>query len=1379
MSGYFWVSAQFVDTFSVYANRTANRMKNFKVQIILYLILSVTTNGLSNNHLDNLPFKQFSTFNGLPNNMVHQVYQDRDGYIWIATFYGLFRYDGYEVRTIKSNLYSPGLLNNNNVICVKEDYSHQLWIGTHEGLNILDKQTGNIRKVKLEGINRQRLNDIYVADNDRVYLGFIRGLAYYESRQDSIILMTQQNSKGDVPEQTNIQALIEDDNGDLLIGTWNHGLYRYIVEDNRFIHYSSEKLNQILSLFKDSQGKIWIGGSGSGLHLINFSSDKKDITIETFQHNASNEKSLCSDYVYSIDEDMQTQSLWLGTRNGLSIMYLDDLGSFVNYRDSDSENYLLIHEVNSVLRDKSGLMWIGTKGAGVFNVDTQARSFGIFHTQNSKALFTDYISALYVEENGAVWVGFGYGVDYYRDGKSRNVVSTPRPYSISYSASTQEILLTAHDEGVIICHNGKVIKQYTTNNSDFVPHNLVYTVCEDKKGNWWLGTYMGLGVRYKDGRSYRFNLLEHSDELLHKEITCIAEDKDGSLWLATNNNGIVHVTGEMEYPNTFYCKNYCIENGLLPVNTPLCFFQDKAGHFWAGTEGSGLCLYDPVADRFVTVHQQYNLPGDMVGSIEEDDQGNLWIGTNQGLAKLTLKENDKAKVRIFTVADGLADNFFNKNASCYREGKLYFGCSRGIVSFNANMAENNNHEISLRITDILLNGKSLELLDEDQRKGISLFTADFTNNLVIPSAYNNFSIRFASLTYNMPQQNNYAYRLLNFDTEWHYVNADNRTAYYTNLSPGKYIFELRATNENGDWSNIRKMEIIVEPPFWATWWAYLLYFAIVIIVVGLILWEIRRRVILRNQLHLHEVETYKIRELNHLKLQFFTNITHELMTPLTIISATLDELKMQIPTFKELYKTMDINVQRLIRLLQQILEFRKAESGNLQLRVAKGNIALFVQHEAESFEPLIRHHQLHFSVLCEQELMEAYFDRDKLDKILYNLLSNAAKYNRKDGFIQLSVKYSDDKTSVVISVKDNGKGISKDQQKNLFERFYEGEYRQSHTIGTGIGLSLIKDLVILHRGTILVESDLDKGTQFFVEIPIERNAYSDQEIIEIIDDRDTIENEVYDNEANNPTLQPNSNLSSVLLVEDNEELLSAMTRLLSREYRILKASNGRDALNIIDNEDIDLVVSDIVMPHMNGLELTKAIKQNPEICHIPVVLLTAKSGEQDREEGYMVGADAYLTKPFSLSTLYARIKNLLVAKERTANDFKRQFAFEIKTLNYTDLDEDFLQSAIACVNNHLDNIEFDITQFTSEMAISRTTLHKKLKSLTGLSATAFIRNIRLKSSCKIMDANKGIRISDLAYMVGFNDPKYFSICFRKEFGLQPTEYLEKYTNSLY
>ena len=466
------------------------------------------------------------------------------------------------------------------------------------------------------------------------------------------------------------------------------------------------------------------------------------------------------------------------------------------------------------------------------------------------------------------------------------------------------------------CRDGKIVHQYRASNCGFIPHDLVYWVHEDRKGNWWLGTYKGLSVRYQDGREYCFNQLPDADKLLSKEITSIMEDNNGSLWLATNNNGIVHVTGNMEQPGSLQCKNYCIENGLLPVNIPLCFLLDKSGKVWVGTEGSGLCLYDAQNDCFRSVHQEYNLPGDMVSSMEEDNNGNLWLGTNQGLVKLTITGEEKGRVRIFTVADGLADNFFNQNASFYRNGTFYFGCSRGIVTFNSKMAEGNHSDVSLCITDIWIDGKSLEQMPENKRREISPFTADFTEQLVVPAAYSNFTICFASLTYNHPQQNNYAYRLQGLDTDWHYVNASNRNAYYSKLSPGEYVFELRATNENGDWGEIRKMEITIRPPFWATWWAYLVYAFISVSVLALIWWEVRRRLLLRNRKYLQKGETDKV---HHIKFQFFTNIASDdekfLQDAIACVNRHLSDTDFDVPQFIDEMATSRTTLHKKLKSL--------------------------------------------------------------------------------------------------------------------------------------------------------------------------------------------------------------------------------------------------------------------------------------------------------------------------------------------------------------------------------------------------------------------------------------------------------------------------------
>ena len=548
-----------------------------------------------------------------------------------------------------------------------------------------------------------------------------------------------------------------------------------------------------------------------------------------------------------------------------------------------------------------------------------------------------------------------------------------------------------------------------------------------------------------------------------------------------------------------------------------------------------------------------------------------------------------------------------------------------------------------------------------------------------------------------------------------------------------------------------------------------------------IYFTLRNRIHLRNQLRYKEIAQEKAAELNHAKLQFFTNITHEFLTPLTIISATVDELQLSSPRRDNLYETLTRNINRLTRLLQQILEFRKAESGNLRLRVSYGNISRFVKISTDSFYPLIRKKKIHFSYVSDPDHIEGLFDTDKLDKILYNLISNAARYVEEGGAIQLTLSYlNEERDQLLLSVKDDGAGISKEEQQSLFQRFYEGDYRRHHTTGTGIGLSLVKDLVTLSHGTITVESDRGKGSEFSVILPIDLSYFDDSEI-----DSGTSGTMQAQPTAEPATLMVEkcntkavTKTTSILVVEDNEELLQLVHRLLDKEYHIHTAMNGKEALVVLEHEKIDLIVSDIMMPEMDGIELCKILKNTLDYSHIPIVILTAKTDEIDRADAYESGADAFISKPFNMNVLHARIKNLLKSRERVALDFKSQLVFEIKELHYTNMDEMFLKKAIDTVNQHLDDSVFDQQQFSEEMNVSKSTLYNKLKTLTGLNTSAFITNIRMKAACRIMDQHKSIRISELAYSVGFNDPKYFSSCFKKEFNMRPSEYMERFSGSL-
>ena len=1046
------------------------------------------------------------------------------------------------------------------------------------------------------------------------------------------------------------------------------------------------------------------------------------------------------------------------------------------------------------MRDSQKNMWIGAIGGGVLMADTRQPAFAL-HTLNfgDEDIPVTSVRTLFADSDQNLWIGVGtYGLArreyvtgelkmYSHIPEFSGVKDLPSLFAVVQRKKSGDIWFGMYNGGIYVYRKGEKVKHLTTKNSAFLTSDCVSALYEDYEGNCWIGTRGGIGVRLSDGTDYRFETMNFNDSLSAGWIYVrdIVQDMDNSVWLATSNFGVIHITGDVRQPSTLKYENYSFHNRKLITNTVLCMHIDRFGRLWAGTEGGGLYLYNRSTGQFEEKTRTYSIPGDVIVSIEEDKSGNLWLGTVSGLVKLYVAAvGNDFSTRIYTSADGLQDNFI-VNSSCSRDGELFFGGHKGYNSFFPDKMEIPSQETNFLITDIKIFNHSFKNLPVELQQKISPVMPTYTSKIELPYKYNNFSIEFAALTYKNPELNRYAYRLQNFDRDWQYTDADRRFAYYNNLPSGTYTFQLKATNENGEWSGyVREFTVVVLPPFWATWWAYLLYMVLVLVIGVLIYRTIKKRILLQNALRLREMEKAKAEELNHAKLQFFTNITHELLTPLTIISATVDELKTQAPSHNDLYTVMNSNIQRLIRLLQQILEFRKAETGNLKLRVSPGDLAAFVRTGTESFKPLVKKRKIHFSLLCDPESIVGYFDIDKLDKIMYNLLSNAAKYNKEDGFIQVTLSYDEeDREFVLLRVKDNGKGISREKQATLFKRFYEGDYRKFNTIGTGIGLSLTKDLVTLHGGTISVESEVDHGTEFIVRIPIERSYYDEEQIDdEVISLRQTaIDYEDTPEDVIAEVQELATKANSILLVEDNEELLNLMTKLLGREYNVFTAENGKEGIIVLENEDVDLIVSDIMMPEMDGIEFCKYVKGHLEISHIPVILLTAKNKEEDRAEAYEIGADAFISKPFNLTVLHARIRNLLKYKARMAHDFKNQIVFEVKDLNYTSLDEDFIQRAINCVNNHLEDPNFDQAQFADEMLTSKSTLYKKLKSLAGLNTSSFIRNVRLKAACRIME-EKGIniRVSELAYAVGFNDPKYFSSCFKKEFGMLPSEYIERF-----
>ena len=843
----------------------------------------------------------------------------------------------------------------------------------------------------------------------------------------------------------------------------------------------------------------------------------------------------------------------------------------------------------------------------------------------------------------------------------------------------------------------------------------------------------------------------------------IREDHQHRLWIATENAGIIRISGDVLQPQSLRFHQYAPAKGNYSLDDALACYEDAEHRLWAIASSGGLFLYDGQKDAFEPVNHRFHINVNSIYSIDGDRKGWLWLSTDKGLLRLN-GDMANSSVTYYGADDGLETPHFSPHGS-FRHGKeLFYGNVSGFFSFEPCQIEKYQEKgtAPLIVSDLLIDDKPYDWLDSTFQKKISTCQPFYTKEITIPSSVDKFSVGFSLLTYQSQQQCRYAYYLENYDREWHYTDADNRMATYQNLPAGTYYLRLKAIDSYGHPTEMPySIRVNVLPPWYLTWWAYLIYAALLASAVyGGIRWY-KNYLKTKNRLAMAVV---------------FTNITHELLTPLTIISASIDELRQKAPQFSGNYGLVQNNIQRLNRLLRQILEVRKSQAGQLKLLVARGDLSHFVAHECESIRPMAGSKNGELIVSCPAGGIDAWFDKDKIDKILYNLLSNAVKYNKEGG--RITVTLTADKQQATLKVSDEGIGISKDKMKHLYTRFLDGDYRRMNTHGTGIGLSLTHSLVELHHGKIDCQSREGEGTTFTVTLPITKAAYADDEIDLTADNRgidaqqtDQMEEQLLltDNEPENEDNSTEKDYS-MLIVEDNHELLELMRKLFAQHYQVYTARNGKQALNTIHKRDLDIVITDVMMPVMDGIELTRKIKDSDDYAQLPVIMLTAKTTDEDKNVGYETGADAYITKPFRMGDLKLRVDNIIRNRERIRRKFSSETDFKVEEQHYSSPDEVFIQKAIDLVKQHLDDADYDREQFASDMCVSSSTLYNKLRALTGQSVTGFINSIRLKEACRIMRQRPGIKMTELSMEVGFNTPKYFAKLFKKEFGMLPSEF---------
>ena len=788
-----------------------------------------------------------------------------------------------------------------------------------------------------------------------------------------------------------------------------------------------------------------------------------------------------------------------------------------------------------------------------------------------------------------------------------------------------------------------------------------------------------------------------------------------------------------------------------------------------GSLDGDVFTYDPRTKKVENLSNMFDMLEEGIFNIITDQLGHIWISTNKRVIEYDPKNG--GIMDYSTMDDVMVNSFMPNSYLKTRSGKILYGGNKGISVFTPyEHLSDNPRRIRAMVADVKIDGVSSLLEKDNQRFNLRSQTISFD------AGDKNIEIDFSSLNYAFPDKIKYAYKMEGVDDDWVYVRGDRQFAFYNQLPKGKRTFYLKTTDTNGLWSNyIAEIQVSKEPAFYETWWAYMFYVVLVILSLYLFFRRMKRRLQLRHELRIAQIDREKSEELVQTKLRYFTNISHDLLTPLTIITCLIDDAEMTNGSRISQLSMIRSNVNKLRRLLQQILDFRKVESGNMKLSVSKSDIVSFIDDVCKvNFAPLIRKKSQTFIFSTEDKHLIAYFDRDKIDKIVSNLLSNACKYTSEGGEIKLIMKsYQEaEHTHLRIQVVDTGEGIAPGDLENIFKRFYTA-HKGDESESNGIGLSLTKDLVELHHGTIEVESELTKGSTFTIYFPIDKDSYQENELITgetpVNDKKAAMIFEHEDLEKPGVVEDVQVNENHLLLVEDNEELLYLMEKILSRQYHVLVAKNGLEALDIIKDNEIDIIISDVMMPEMDGLELCRNIKSNLETSHIPVILLTAKNTAEDRIECYNAGADGYISKPFELKILEARINNFIIYKKSKQEEFRTNVEVDIDSLETSSIDKDFLDKVVSVIESNMVKGDFDVVQLADALAVSKSTLYRKMKIATGLSPIEFIRNIRLKYGSQLLK-NKSMSIAEVAYECGFSNPKYFATCFKEDFGVTPKEY---------
>lgn len=1336
----------------------------------------------------------------LSQNTVTKIWQDQDGFMWFGTRHGLNKFDGRFFTQYFAGRDSTSL-SDSRINDATIDKNGDFWLATDRGINFYDHKEGTFSQFMHDPEDPNSLGSnfavsLFVDHEGVLWVGSEgQGLTRYQPESDTFFRFRYNQDDPNSISGNHINVMAEDDQGNLWIGIRGGGLNLYDRNSKRFIAYplhDSQPDNSPRSLYPKSNG-LWIG-SNKGLMSLTYVAGKYTIEPVVVPGQPELSASLSRATILSLLED-NLGNLWIGTENdGLYILDAQQ-SSLVHYVHSrENENGVSGNSIWSLYQDKGGRVWIGTYYNGLDKVDplhTVIRQYRQ-NPMRENSVGYDLISSFVEEEDKGLWIGTdGGGLNYldyqtgkmelYREGSGSGNIAGDAVLSL-LKDSNNDLWIASWEGGISILRKDeqqfeKILFDPESPNSLSGPH--AFYLMEDSRGNMWISIFRdGINIYSKEGQLIKrlFYSADDPVSISNQKIRSMLETEPGTIWLGTEGTGLDRIKVDENY-NIISKENFSSNSqrfGNLSHDVITHIHQSAIGDLWFTTFGGGVSILRAESSTFLNLTKADGLSSNIILSIEEDENGYMWLGSADGLCRIS----PELDIMRFDQDDGIKNVEFTKSASFVsKTGELYFGSNQGYFKFHPTDIKENE-----KIPEVILTGFQVTGRDDlDFTRMASLDDAFPDNRIELRYNENDFSFQFSVLNFSQPNKNQYAYMLKGYDDDW-IASADGSNITYTNVLPGTYTFMAKGSNNDDVWNEEgASITVIVRRPWFFSNLAVLFYLLFFSFLLFLFRQGIINRERLKNQLQTEHGQLTRMQDMNKLKSRFFANISHEFRTPLTLIMGPLKSLI--AGTYKgdpvSQYRIMARNAERLLRLINQILDLSRLESGSVKLKASKLDIVKFLKPIAHAFTSYAERQFIDYKCTFPEESVEIYFEPDKIEKVVINLLSNAFKFTPE--FKKIEVEVKDTPEAIKIMVRDAGIGIPADQLDYIFDRFYQIDNGDKK--GSGIGLALTKEVIDLHKGKIEVESLAGEGTTFTVSLLKGTDHLPEDTILDEESSTHHFEEDFKELEMvkNNGPLEddveqgtiPEEDLPLVLIAEDNEDMRLFISEYLVSDYRIIETTNGEEALEAAVEKIPDVIVSDIIMPKMNGYELCQKIKSDEKTSHIPIILLTAKASGESTEKGFELGADYYVTKPFNPKLLELRIKNMLKTRDQMRQQLTalQETHVEPRDLKIASKDQEFLKKAIKCLEENLSNSNFGVDDLYRELGLSRTQLYRKLKGLVGQSANEFIRSFRLKRAAQLLKQQE-MTISEVTYYVGFNDLQYFRYCFKKQFGSNPSEYAQ-------